>query len=317
MLRIVFMGTAAFAVPALEALIATGHHVAAVYTRAPKPGGRRGLELTRSPVHETALRFGIEVAAPKSLRSTDAITMLEGFAPDVVVVAAYGLILPKAILEVPEKGCLNLHASLLPRWRGAAPIQRAIMAGDRETGVMVMRMEEGLDEGPVARAAKVAIPPQANAGEIAEKLAHLGAGLIVEALSALEQGALVFVPQATDGASYAPKIDKKELRIDWRRPASEVHNLVRGLAPLPGAYFAAGFGKEAERIKVLRAEIAEGEGVPGVILDDCLKIACGSGAVRLLELQRPGKRPMPAAEFLRGARLAKGTRLPVAEDAAL
>ncbi len=311
------MGTAAFAVPALEALIATGHHVAAVYTRAPKPGGRRGLELTRSPVHETALRFGIEVAAPKSLRSTDAITMLEGFAPDVVVVAAYGLILPKAILEVPEKGCLNLHASLLPRWRGAAPIQRAIMAGDRETGVMVMRMEEGLDEGPVARAAEIAIPPQANAGEIAEKLAHLGAGLIVEALSALEQGPLVFVPQATDGASYAPKIDKKELRIDWRRPATEVHNLVRGLAPFPGAYFAAGFGNEPERIKVLRAEIAEGGGPPGLVLDDCLKIACGKGAVRLLELQRPGKRPMPAAEFLRGARLAKGTRLPVAEDAAL
>lgn len=311
------MGTAAFAVPALEALVAKGHRVAAVYTRAPKPGGRRGLELAPSPVHEAALRLGIEVMTPKSLRSADASTMLEGFAPDVVVVAAYGLILPKAILEVPEKGCLNLHASLLPRWRGAAPIQRAIMAGDQETGVMVMRMAEGLDEGPVARAAKAAIPPQANAGEIVEELALLGAGLIVEAVSALEQGALVFTPQATEGVSYAPKIDKKELRIDWRRPDTEVHNLVRGLAPFPGAYFEAGFGKEPERIKVMRSEIAEGEGAPGAVLDDCLQIACGKGAVRLLELQRPGKRPMPAAEFLRGARLAKGTRLPLAEDAAL
>jgi len=316
-LRIVFMGTPAFAVPALGALISGGHRVVSVYTRAPKPGGRRGLELVRSPVHDAALRFGIEVITPKTLRSFDAVTTLEGFAPDVVVIAAYGLILPKAILEVPIKGCLNLHASLLPRWRGAAPIQRAIMAGDQEAGVMVMRVEEGLDEGPVALTAKIAIPPQANAGEIADKLARLGAGLMVEALSTLAEGTLVFVPQAKEAASYAPKIDKQELQIDWSRTAAEVHNLVRGLAPFPGAYFIAGFGKEPERIKVLRTEIAEGEGPPGLVLDDGLKIACGTGAVLLLEVQRPGKRPMPAAEFLRGARAAKGTRLPVAKNAAL
>jgi methionyl-tRNA formyltransferase len=316
-LRIVFMGTPAFAVPALEALISNGHWVAAVYTRAPKPGGRRGLELVPSPVHAAALRFGIEVATPKSLRSADAVAMLEGFAPDAVVVAAYGLILPKPILEVPPKGCLNLHASLLPRWRGAAPIQRAIMAGDKETGVMVMRIEEGLDKGPVALTEKIAIPPQANAGEITDKLAHLGAGLTVQALSALEQGALVFTPQAECGASYAPKIDKKELQIDWSRPATEVHNLVRGLAPFPGAYFVASLVDKPERIKVLSTEISEGEGAPGLILDGCLKIACGNGAVRLLEVQRPGKRPMPAAEFLRGARIDKGMALPLKRDAAL
>jgi methionyl-tRNA formyltransferase len=318
-LRIVFMGTPAFAVPLLEALISGGHRVTAVYTREPKPGGRRGLEVVPSPVHDAALRFGIEVITPKSLRSLDAVTTLKGFAPDVVVVAAYGLILPKAILEVPIKGCLNLHASLLPRWRGAAPIQRAIMAGDQETGVMVMRMEEGLDEGPVALKGKIAIPPQANAGEIEDKLAHLGAGLMVEALSALTEGTLVFTPQAKEGARYAPKINKQELQIDWSRTAAEVHNLVRGLAPFPGAYVTAGFGKEPEpeRIKILRVEIAEGEGPPGLVLDDWLRIACGKGAVRLLEVQRPGKRPMPAAEFLRGARTAKGTRLPVAKDAAL
>jgi methionyl-tRNA formyltransferase len=316
-LRIIFMGTPAFAVPALEALISAGHRVAAVYTRAPKPGGRRGLELVLSPVHETALRFGIEVATPKSLRTPDAVAMLESFAPDVVVVAAYGLILPKAILEVPKKGCLNLHASPLPRWRGAAPIQRAIMAGDRETGATVMRMEEALDEGPVALTGKIAIPPQASAGEITEKLAHLGAGLMVEALSALAEGALVFTPQAMEGVTYAPKIDKTELQIDWSRPAADVHNLVRGLAPFPGAYFAAGFSKKPERIKALRTAIAEGEGTPGLVLDDCLKIACGNGAVRLLEVQRPGKRPMPAAEFSRGARIAKGVVFPLKRDAAL
>jgi methionyl-tRNA formyltransferase len=316
-LRIVFMGTPAFAVPALEALIAEGHRVAAVYTRAPKPGRRRGLVLVPSPVHAAALRFGIEVATPNSLRSADAVAALESFAPDAVVVAAYGLILPKPILEVPKKGCLNLHASLLPRWRGAAPIQRAIMAGDQETGVMVMRMEELLDEGPVALAEKIAIPPQANAGEITEKLAHLGAGLIVQALSALADGALVFTPQAKCGASYALKIDKIELQIDWSWSAKEVHNLVRGLAPFPGAYFAAGLGKELERIKVLRTEIVQEEGTPGIILDDCLTIACGTSAVRLLNVQRAGKRPMPATEFLRGARMARGMALPLKRDAAI
>jgi methionyl-tRNA formyltransferase len=311
------MGTPAFAVPALEALIAKGHRVPAVYTRAPKPAGRRGLELIPSPVHEAALHLGIKVVAPKSLRSADAVAVLESFAPDAVVVAAYGLILPKAILEVPKRGCFNLHASLLPRWRGAAPVQRAIMAGDRETGGMVMRMEERLDEGPVALTEKIAIGEKANAGEIASKLAHLGAGLMVQALSALEQGELIFTPQAEGGASYAPKIDKNELQIDWSRPATEVHNHVRGLAPFPTAHFAANLGKKLERIKVLRTEISQAEGTPGLILDDRLTIACGEKSVRLVEVQRPGKRPMKAGNFLRGARIGKGTALPLTKDAAV
>ncbi|MCI0465643.1 MAG: methionyl-tRNA formyltransferase, partial [Beijerinckiaceae bacterium] len=262
------MGTPAFAVPALAAIIAAGHEVRAVYTRAPKPGGRRGLELKPSPVHEAAQRYGIEVQTPATLRSGDAAKTLAGFAPGAVVVAAYGLILPKAILDVPRQGCLNLHASLLPRWRGAAPIQRAIMAGDSETGVMVMCIEEGLDEGPVALTGRIAIGPEATAGEISEKLAHLGAGLIARALSSLEQGELVFTPQAAFGATYAPKISKAEARIDWRRPAVEVHNLIRALVPAPGAYFEADLGKGTERVKVLRTQLSEEKGTAGRVLDD-------------------------------------------------
>ncbi|MCI0599446.1 MAG: methionyl-tRNA formyltransferase, partial [Beijerinckiaceae bacterium] len=209
------------------------------------------------------------------------------------------------------------HASLLPRWRGAAPIQRAIMAGDSETGVMVMRMEEGLDEGPVALAGRVPIGPQANAGEITEKLAHLGAGLILRAFSVMEQGELVFTPQAAAGASYARKIGKDEARIDWRQPAKDLHNLVRGLAPSPVAYFEADLGNKLERVKVLRAELSEEKGTPGLVLDDRLTVACGEGSVRLLEVQRPGKLPMQAAEFLRGARIGKGAFLALAKNAAL
>ncbi|MGH6847515.1 MAG: methionyl-tRNA formyltransferase [Methylocella sp.] len=305
-MRIVFMGTPEFAVPVLAGIIAEGHIVTAVYTRAPQPGGR-GLEPMPSPVHVAALRFGIEVMTPRSLRSGDAAATLRGFKPDVVVVAAYGLILPKSILDVPARGCLNLHASLLPRWRGAAPIERAIMAGDLETGVVVMRMEEGLDTGPVALAERIAIGPNANAGEIRNRLAHIGAGLMNRALAALE--GLAFTPQAETGITYAHKIDKAEARIDWRKPASDVHNLIRGLAPIPGAFFEAGLGKGVARVKVLRAEIAQGMGTPGRVLDDCLTIACGEGAIRLLEVQRPGKAPMPAADFLRGARISKGTLL--------
>jgi methionyl-tRNA formyltransferase len=309
------MGTPAFAVPTLEALIAQGHHVSAVYTRAPKPAGRRGRELTPSPVHEAALRLGIKVVTPASLRPAEEAALLKSFAPNAVAVAAYGLLLPRAILGIPANGCLNLHASLLPRWRGAAPVQRAIMAGDKETGVMVMRMEEGLDEGPVALSKKITIGPNANAGEISTQLAHLGAGLIAEALSAFEKGELSFSPQAKEGVVYAPKIDKAELRIDWSRPAEEIHNQVRGLSPSPGAYFDADLGKGAERIRVLRTEISPREGVPGLILDDYLTIACGEGAIRILEAQRPGRRPMKAVDFLHGVRIGKGMTLPQTKDA--
>ncbi len=309
------MGTPQFAVPMLAGIIAQGHVVAAVYTRAPQPGGPRGLEPMPSPVHVAALGFGIEVFTPRTLRSGNAAAALRSFKPDVVVAAAYGLILPGAILDVPAKGCLNLHASLLPRWRGAAPVERAIMAGDAETGVGVMRMEEGLDTGPVALAERIAIGPDANAGEIRAKLALTGAGLMTRALAMLELGELAFTPQAEAGVTYAHKIDKAEARIDWRKPASDVHNLIRALAPLPGAFFEADLGKGAERVKVLRAEIAQGNGTPGRVLDDGLTIACGGGAIRLLVVQRAGKVPMPAAEFSRGARLGRGMLLVPKTDA--
>lgn len=311
------MGTPDFAVPALTQIISEGHLVAAVYTRAPRPGGRRGLEPTPSPVHAAALRFGIEVMTPRSLRSGEAVATLRGFKPDAVVVAAYGLILPKAILDVPPKGCLNLHASLLPRWRGAAPIQRAIMVGDLETGIMVMRMEEGLDTGPVALTERIAIGPDANAGEISGQLAHAGAVLIVRALLLLEEDALISTPQATAGVTYAHKIDKAEARIDWTKPAVDVHNLVRGLAPFPGAFFEAELGKGVERVKVLRTEISKESGTPGRVLDAYMTIACGQRALRLLEVQRSGRPPMPTADFLRGVRLSEGTLLAPKTDAPL
>jgi methionyl-tRNA formyltransferase len=311
------MGTPEFAVPVLAGIIAQGHTVTAVYTRAPQPGGPRGLEPSPSPVHLAARRFGIEVVTPRTLRSGNADATLRGFKPDVVVVAAYGLILPKAILDVPPNGCLNLHASLLPRWRGAAPIERAIMAGDSETGVVVMRMEEGLDTGPVALTERIAIGPDVNAGEIRDKLALVGADLMTRALAALEHGRLAFTAQAEEGVTYAQKIDKSEAQIDWREPASDVHNLIRGLAPSPGAFFEARLGKGLERVKVFRARIVQGAGTPGSVLDDGLTIACGEGALRVLEVQRSGKVPMPAGDFVRGARLSRGMLLAPKTHAAL
>lgn len=310
------MGTPEFAVPVLAGIISEGHAVAAVYTRAPKPGGRRGLDAVPSPVHVAARRFGVEVVTPRTLRSESAAATLRGFEPDVVVVAAYGLILPPAILDVPAKRCLNLHPSLLPRWRGAAPVERAVMAGDLETGAVIMRVEEGLDSGPVALKERIAIGPDVNAGEIRAKLASAGADLMTRALAMLEQGSLVFTPQAEEGVTYAHKIEKSEARIDWTRPAQDVHNLVRGLAPFPGAFFEASLGKGVERVKVFRTQTAGGAGTPGRVLDECLTVACGEGAIRLLEVQRPGKAPMPAADFLRGARIAKGTHLTPRTDAA-
>ncbi len=308
------MGTPEFSVPVLEALISKGHEIAAVYTRAPKPGGRRGLELVPSPVHAAAERHGIPVLTPKSLRSEEEAAQFAGFAADVAVVVAYGLILPKSILDAPRRGCLNLHASLLPRWRGAAPIQRAIMAGDTESGIMVMQMEEGLDTGPVGLAAKIAIAPDMTAGELHDRLSELGADLLVRALDKLADGTLSFTPQAEEGVTYAHKIDKAEARIHWTKPAQELNNLVRGLSPFPGAFFEADFGKGPERIKVLRSQPEKGSGVPGTIIDDALGIACGDGVLRLLIAQRAGKAPMTAKEFLNGTRLAVGASLTASDS---
>jgi methionyl-tRNA formyltransferase len=304
------MGTPEFAVPTLTEIVGQGHEVIAVYSQPPRPAGRRGLELKKSPVHETAERFGLTVRTPAKLKADGEADFFISLGADVAVVVAYGQILPRAFLEAPVNGALNLHASLLPRWRGAAPIERAIMAGDAETGVMVMQMEAGLDTGPVAMVERIAIGPDATAGEITERLSRLGADLMVRALAALSRGGLATSPQAAEGVTYAKKIEKSETRIDWRRPAAEVHNHIRGLAPDPGAWCEMDFGKGPERVKMLRSTLAEGSGVPGTVLDDALAIACGSGAVRLVELQRAGSRAMKAEEFLRGSRVTPGVVLP-------
>lgn len=310
-LRLVFMGTPEFAAPTLLELVGRGHEVAAVYTRAPKPAGR-GMALQPSPVERAARRFGLRVLTPKTLRSEEAQAGFRAHGADAAVVVAYGLILPKPILETPRLGCFNLHASALPRWRGAAPINRAIMAGDAETAVMVMRMEEGLDTGPVALAERVAIAPDMTAGDLHDRLAPLGADLMARALAALERDALTLTPQPEAGVTYAAKIDKNETRIDWRRPGKEVHDHCRGLSPFPGAWFeiAGDGGKPPVRIKVLRTARGEGSGPPGTVLDDRLTVACGDGAIRILEAQRAGRAPMSAQEFLRGAPLKPGTALP-------
>jgi methionyl-tRNA formyltransferase len=303
------MGTPDFSVPVLSEILESGHEIAAVYTRAPKPAGRRGLELTLSPIHAMAERLNIPVKTPASLRPPEALAELQALSPDLIVVVAYGLILPKTILECPPMGCLNLHASLLPRWRGAAPIQRAIMAGDTQTGVMVMRMEEGLDTGPVAASKIVNIEADLTAEQLHDRLSLAGAKLMASTLQELAKGNVEFVPQSEEGVTYAKKIEKSEARIDWSQPAGELHNHIRGLSPHPGAYFEVDFGKGLERIKALRSSPADGAGAPGLVLDDNLTIACGSGALRLLEIQRSGKGPMPAQDFLRGAKIVSGTWL--------
>ena len=305
-LRIVFMGTPEFAVPTLIEIVGRGHEIVAVYTRAAKPAGRRGLDLTPSPVEREARRFALPVLTPTTLRSADAEVIAHGHGADVAVIVAYGLILPKPILEAWPLGAFNLHASLLPRWRGAAPINRAIMAGDAETGVMVMKMEEGLDTGAVAMAERMPIPADATAGDLHDRLARLGADLMVRALGAIERGTLTLTPQPTDGITYAPKIDKSETRIDWTRPWQAVHDHCRGLAPSPGAWFEIAVG---QRVRVLRTTRGEGAGAPGTVVDDRLTIACGEGAVRVLEIQRAGGKPMKVEEFLRGARLVPGAQV--------
>jgi methionyl-tRNA formyltransferase len=306
-MRLIFMGTPDFAVPTLIEIVGRGHEVAAVYTRAAKPAGR-GMDVQVTPVEREARRFGIPVLTPKTLRSDEAVAAFRAHGADAAVVVAYGLILPAPVLDAVPLGCFNLHASLLPRWRGAAPINRAVMAGDAESGVMVMRMEEGLDTGPIAMAERVPIGADMTAGELHDALAPLGADLMVRALGALERGTLQFTPQPQQGVTYAAKIDKGETRIDWGKPWNAVHDHCRGLSPFPGAWFELPGGQPA-RIKVLRTTRGEGFGAPGTVLDDRLTIACGEGAVRLLELQRAGKQPMEAQDFLRGVQVAKGTVL--------
>jgi methionyl-tRNA formyltransferase len=308
-LRLVFMGTPEFAVPTLVEIVGRGHDVAAVYTRAPKPAGR-GMELQPSPVELKARRFGFRVLAPISLKGEDAEAEFRAHGAEAAVVVAYGLILPKPILDAPPLGCFNLHASALPHWRGAAPINRAVMAGDTETAVMVMRMEEGLDTGPIAMAERVAIGPDMTAGELHDRLARLGADLMVRALAALERDALTLTPQPETGVTYAAKIGKNETRIDWRLPWRRVHDHCRGLSPFPGAWFEIGDAdRPPARVKVLRTTKGEGSGAPGTVLDDRLTIACGDGAIRILELQRAGRAPMTAEEFLRGAPVKAGAVL--------
>jgi methionyl-tRNA formyltransferase len=307
-MRIVFMGTPDFSVPTLTEIVSTGHDVVAVYTRAPKPAGRGQAE-RKSPVHVAAEGFGLPVLTPKTLRDADAQGVFALHDADVAVVVAYGLILPQAILDMPRHGCLNLHGSLLPRWRGAAPIQRAVMAGDARTGVMVMKMEAGLDTGPVALVDEMPIGPDMTAGEVHDRMMRVGADLMGRALAALERGSLTFTPQAEDGVTYAKKIEKSETRIDWSQPAEAVHNHIRGLSPFPGAWFEIEINGRPVRVKALRSTPAEGHGEPGTVLDDRLTIACGSGAVRLLTVQREGKGAMDAAAFSNGTGPLAGTRL--------
>jgi methionyl-tRNA formyltransferase len=304
-LRLIFMGTPDFSVPLLLELAGRGHDIAVVYTRAAKPGGRRGLELVPSPVEREAKKLGLEVRTPASLRIAEAQAEFAALKADAAIVVAYGLILPKPILDAPALGCFNLHASLLPRWRGAAPINRAIMSGDAETGVTVMKMDEGLDTGAMAMIERVRIGDDMTAGELHDALSRLGADLMARALSALERGTLQLTPQPEAGVTYAAKIDKAETRIDWSNPWKQVHDHIRGLSPFPGAWCEL----SGERIKVLRSTRGEGSGAPGAVLDDRLTVACGDGSVRVVELQKAGGKPMKAEDFLRGTPVPGGIAL--------
>ncbi|MBY5989840.1 methionyl-tRNA formyltransferase [Roseovarius atlanticus] len=301
-MRLVFMGTPDFSVPVLEALVAAGHEIAAVYCQPPRPAGR-GKKDRPSPVQARADALGLTVRHPVSLKDPDAQEAFAGLDADVAVVVAYGLILPQAILDAPRHGCLNIHASLLPRWRGAAPIHRAIMAGDDRTGVCIMQMEAGLDTGPVLLRQETPIGAEETTGALHDRLSRMGAEAITTALGRLE--GLTPEPQPEIGVTYADKIDKAEARIDWTRPAEEVDRQIRGLSPFPGAWTE----HDGTRIKFLASRIGPGSGAPGEVLDDALTIACGSGAVKVLRLQKAGRGPQATAEFLRGMALGKGTRL--------
>ena len=307
-LRLIFMGTPDFSVPTLLELVAHGHEITAVYTRAPKPGGR-GMKLQATPVEVEARRLGIPVATPKTLKTPEALEEFRAHGADAAVVVAYGMILPQAILDAPKLGCYNLHASLLPRWRGAAPINRAIMADDAESGVMVMKIDVGLDTGDVAMAERLPITDAMTASDLHDALARLGADLMVRAIAALERDALKLTRQSEEGVTYAAKIDKAEARIDWNKPAREVLRHIHGLSPFPGAWSEIADSGDVARVKILRCELAKGSGAPGAVLDEQLTIACGEGAIRIVELQRAGKAPMKAAEFLRGTPLKPPARL--------
>ena len=298
-MKVVFMGTPDFSVPVLDALHAAGHEIAAVYCQPPRPAGR-GKKDRPTPVHAKAEELGLEVRHPVSLKGEVEQAEFAALKADVAVVVAYGLILPQAVLDAPTHGCLNIHASLLPRWRGAAPIHRAIMAGDQETGICIMQMEAGLDTGPVLLRAAAQIRAEDTTAILHDRLSDMGARLIVEALDRLDT--LTPEPQPEDGVTYAAKIDKAEAAIDWTRPAVEVDRQIRGLSPFPGAWTMAG----ETRVKCLMSQLAEGQGQPGEVLDDALTVACGTGAVQLLTLQRAGKGAQDAATFLRGMALPKG-----------
>jgi methionyl-tRNA formyltransferase len=306
-LRLIFMGTPEFAVPTLLELVAHGHEIAAVYTRAAKPAGR-GMKLQPTPVEQEARRLGIPVETPATLKTPEAAAEFRAHNAEAAVVVAYGMILPQAILDTPKLGCFNLHASLLPRWRGAAPINRAIMAGDAETGVMVMKMDAGLDTGDVAMAERMAITDAMTAADLHDALAPLGGDLMVRAMGALERGKLQFTKQS-EGVTYAAKIEKAEARIDWNRPAHAVLRHIHGLSPFPGAWCEISIEGEPARVKILRCAMADGSGVSGDVLDDHLTVACREGALRILELQRAGKAPMKAGDFLRGTPLNAGVRV--------
>jgi methionyl-tRNA formyltransferase len=301
-MRLIFMGTPDFAVPALLALHRAGHDIACVYTRAPRPAGR-GQKPRPTPVAAHAEALGLTLRSPASLRGAEEQAAFGALGAEAAVVVAYGLILPPSVLAAPRRGCWNIHASLLPRWRGAAPIHRAVLAGDAETGVTIMAMEEGLDTGAVLLSCALPIEPSDTTGDLHDRLAVTGAKLIVEALDGLDR--LDLQPQAEEGVTYAAKIDKAEARIDWTRSAEEVDRQIRGLSPFPGAWTEAG----GARLKLLRSVLAEGEGAPGEVLDDRLTVACGTGAIRVTELQRPGRAAAPAAEVLRGFALPRGARL--------
>jgi methionyl-tRNA formyltransferase len=303
-MRLIFMGTPDFAVPALIALADAGHDIAAVYTRAAKPAGR-GMALQPTPVERQARLLGVPVLTPATLKNAEAEAAFRAHKADTAVVVAYGLLLPKPILDTPRFGCFNVHASLLPRWRGAAPINRAIMEGDAESGVTIMKMDAGLDTGPMAMAERVSIGADMTAGDLHDALARLGANLMASVLAAAERGSLTLKPQPAEGVAYAEKISKNETRIDWARPGKEVHNHIRGLSPFPGAWFEI----DGARIKALRSTKGEGKGKPGTALDDGLTIACGDGAVRLVQVQAAGRKPMSADEFLRGTPVKTGTHL--------
>ena len=305
-MRIAFLGTPDFAVPALAELAAAGHEIAAVYAQPPAPRGR-GHDVRPSPVQAFAQTLGLPVRTPASMRDPQAIADFQALDLDAAVVVAYGQILPAAVLDAPRYGAFNLHASLLPRWRGAAPIQRAVMAGDPVTGVQVMRMTEGLDEGPVLLSETVRIGPLDTAGTMHDRLSAVGAHLLPRALAAVERGGAHATPQPAEGLTYARKIKPEEARIDWSAPAADVDRLIRGLSPFPGAWFEAASDKGPVRVKALLSQLDDGAGAPGTVLDEHLLIACGSGAVRLLTVQREGRSAQDAAAFLRGFVLPVGT----------